>query len=50
MLGNQCVLLFDAPGAGLALWVVALVLWLALTYTILPGLMEVEDKPDLERG
>jgi tellurite resistance protein TehA-like permease len=50
VLGNGCVLLHDAPGAGLALWAVALALWVGLTYTILPGLMEVEDKPDLDKG
>jgi tellurite resistance protein TehA-like permease len=50
VLGSGCVLLHGAPGAGLALWAVALALWTGLTYTILPGLMEVEDKPDLGRG
>jgi tellurite resistance protein TehA-like permease len=50
VLGNGCVLLQGAPVAGLVLWVVALVLWALLTYTILPGLMEVEDKPDLDKG
>jgi tellurite resistance protein TehA-like permease len=50
VLGNGCVLLHDAPGPGLALWVIAVVLWVVLTYTILPGLMEVEDKPELDKG
>jgi tellurite resistance protein TehA-like permease len=44
------VFLHEAPGAGLALWVVTLALWALLSYTILPGLMEVEDKPDLDKG
>jgi len=50
VLGNGCVFLHEAPGAGLALWVVTLALWALLSYTILPGLMEVEDKPDLDKG
>jgi tellurite resistance protein TehA-like permease len=50
VLGNGCVLLHDAPGPGLALWVAAIALWAVLSYTILPGLMEVEDKPDLGKG
>ncbi len=50
VLGNGCVLLHAAPGAGMVLWVVAVVLWAVLSYTILPGLMEVEDKPDLDKG
>src|SRR5262249_15348501 len=50
VLGNQCVLLAGAPAAGVALWVVGLVLWCGLTYTMLPGLMEAENKPPLEQG
>jgi tellurite resistance protein TehA-like permease len=50
VLGNGCVLLHDAPGLGLALWALSLALWVGLTYTILPGLIEVEDKPDLDKG
>jgi len=50
VLGNGCMLLYGATGAATVLWVVALVLWVGLTYTILPGLMEVDDKPDLGKG
>lgn len=50
VLGNGCVLLHDSPGSGLTLWAVALVLWVGLSYTILPGLIEAEEKPDLEKG
>lgn len=50
VLGSGSVLLHAAPGAGMVLWGVALVLWVGLTYTILPGLMEVENKPDLDKG
>ena len=40
VLGNQCVLLFGVSAAGLALWVVGVAFWLALTYAMVPGLME----------
>jgi tellurite resistance protein TehA-like permease len=50
VLGNACVLLHDAPEAGLVLWVATLALWAGLSYTILPGLIESEDKPELEKG
>jgi tellurite resistance protein TehA-like permease len=50
VLGNGCVLLHEAPGVGLVLWTVTVALWVVLSYTILPGLMEVEDKPDLGQG
>jgi tellurite resistance protein TehA-like permease len=50
VLGSGCVLLIDAPVVGLALWAVTIALWTGLSYSILPGLMEVEEKPDLEKG
>ncbi len=50
VLGSGSVLLYDAPEAGLALWVVAIVLWVFLSYTILPALIEAEEKPELEKG
>jgi tellurite resistance protein TehA-like permease len=50
VLGNQCVLLADAPGAGLVLLVVGLLFWLCLTYAMLPGLMEGVEKPKPETG
>jgi tellurite resistance protein TehA-like permease len=50
VLGNQCVLLFGNSGAGSALWVVGVLFWLALTYAMLPGLMEGSSKPKLEAG
>src|SRR5215468_11707394 len=48
VLGNQCVSLLGASVAGLALWVVGALCWLALTYAMLPGLMETTVKPTLE--
>jgi tellurite resistance protein TehA-like permease len=50
VLGNGCVVLHNAPGPALALWALAIALWLGLSYTILPGLIEAEDKPELEKG
>jgi tellurite resistance protein TehA-like permease len=50
VLGNGSVLLYDSPVAGLVLWAAALVLWTLLSYTILPALIEAEDKPELEKG
>jgi tellurite resistance protein TehA-like permease len=50
VLGSQCVLLFGFRMAPLVLWVVAVLLWLPLTYAMLPGLMEGKAKPNLEEG
>jgi tellurite resistance protein TehA-like permease len=50
VLGSGCVVLCDATSAGTALWVLAILLWAGLSYTILPGLMEAEAKPELEKG
>lgn len=50
VLGNGCVLLYESHASGLALWTVALILWIGLSYSILPRLIEAEEKPDLEKG
>jgi len=50
VLGNQCVLQVGATAAGLALWVVGVLCWLALTYVMLPGLMEARAKPNVAEG
>jgi tellurite resistance protein TehA-like permease len=50
VLGNQCVLLFNANAAGLALWIIGIVFWLALSYAMLPGLMEGSVKPSPQEG
>jgi tellurite resistance protein TehA-like permease len=50
VLGSGSVILHDAPAVGTALWVVTIVLWTGLSYTILPGLMEAEAKPELDKG
>lgn len=50
VLGNQFVLLAGASAAGATLWVVGVLFWLALSYAMLPGLMEAADKPKPEVG
>jgi tellurite resistance protein TehA-like permease len=50
VLGNGCVMLHGAPIAGLCLWLLTIILWTGLSHTILPGLMEADDKPELEKG
>jgi tellurite resistance protein TehA-like permease len=50
VLGNQCVLLYGAAEAGLALLFVGVLFWLALSYAMLPGLMEGAAKPKPEEG
>src|SRR5499427_6276119 len=50
VLGNQCVLQFGVTAAGLALWMVGVLFWLALTYVMLPGLMASQAKPKLAEG
>lgn len=50
ILGNQFVLLGVSKTAGLWLWGAGLSFWILLTYTVLPWLMEQEEKPALEKG
>jgi tellurite resistance protein TehA-like permease len=50
VLGIQYVALLGDYRAGMALWVTAIVLWIALTYTIFTALTIKEEKPTLDRG
>jgi tellurite resistance protein TehA-like permease len=50
VLGSQFVLLAADYQTGAALWVVAIALWIALTYTIFAGLTIKERKPTLDQG
>jgi tellurite resistance protein TehA-like permease len=50
VLGSQCVLLAGEVRAGIALWAVAIVLWVGLTYTIFAGFTIKERKPTLDQG
>ena len=50
VLGSQAVLLASDYRAGAALWIVAVVLWVGLTYTIFAGFTIKERKPTLDQG
>lgn len=50
VLGSQALLLSGAGRAAVALWALALLLWVVLTYAIFAGLTIKEHKPPLERG
>jgi tellurite resistance protein TehA-like permease len=50
IVGSQCVKLYAPVGVALVLWFLGLGLWFALTYGMLPRLMEGEHKPPLTRG
>lgn len=50
VLGNGCVSLIDSPDVGVVMWGVAILFWAGLTYTVLPQLMEADNKPPLEKG
>lgn len=50
VLGAQCMQLGGPVRAAIALWGLAIVLWLLLTYTIFTIFTVKEDKPPLDRG
>ncbi len=50
ILASQCIVLLDNVPAGFALWALAAVLWLALTYTIFTAFTVRHPKPALDRG
>lgn len=50
VLGSQFVLLAGSWAIGFALWCLAIVLWLVLTYTIFTAFTVKEDKPSLAEG
>ena len=50
ILGGQFVLLTADYRTGTTLWVVGLVLWIGLTYTIFTGFTVKEHKPTLDKG
>lgn len=50
VLGTQCILLWNAYDVAVGLWVLALVLWLILTYSIFTTLTIKEEKPSLSEG
>jgi len=50
ILGSQFLLLGENTFAAAALWSLAVVLWITLTYTIFTGLTIKEHKPPLDKG
>src|SRR5215831_3274155 len=50
VLGTQFLVLAQSYRAGMALWIVALVLWFGLTYAIFTALTIKEHKPALNQG
>ncbi len=50
VLGSEFVILADDPRIGFILWGVAVILWLALTYTIFTVFTIKEEKPTLDKG
>lgn len=50
ILGSEFVILARSMFAGLALWFVALILWLGLIYTIFTAFTIKEEKPPLDQG
>ncbi|MGH8850034.1 MAG: tellurite resistance/C4-dicarboxylate transporter family protein [Casimicrobiaceae bacterium] len=50
VLGSQLVILESDYRAGVALWAVAVLLWIGLTYAIFAALTIKEHKPPLDRG
>lgn len=50
VLGSQFVILYGSDQVALILWGVAIVLWLALTYTIFTAFTVKKNKPTLDQG
>lgn len=50
VLGSCCLFLAGAETAAFILWLVAVVLWIVLTYTIFTAFTVKEEKPTLDKG
>lgn len=50
VLASQCFVQVDAPRAGFVLWLLAVVLWIGLIYTIFTAFTVKTDKPTLDKG
>lgn len=50
ILGSQFIMIFENYSAAFVLWVIGLVLWVILNYTIFTGLTVKENKPTLAEG
>ncbi|MFC0445018.1 tellurite resistance/C4-dicarboxylate transporter family protein [Pseudidiomarina halophila] len=50
LVGSQAFILFDAYWVAFVSWIIALLLWIVLTYTIFTALTIRRDKPTLDKG
>ncbi len=50
VLGSQSVLLAREMAAGFGFWIIAVILWISLTYTIFTAFTIKENKPPLDKG
>lgn len=50
ILASEFIVLVDEQPSAIVLWVLAIVLWVALTYTIFTSLIVKPQKPTLDRG
>jgi tellurite resistance protein TehA-like permease len=50
VLGSQCIVIADAPGVAFWLWVLGIVLYVVLTYSVFTILTVKEHKPPLAEG
>jgi tellurite resistance protein TehA-like permease len=50
VLGSQFILVAADYRAGIALWAVAILLWILLTYTVFAGFAIKKQKPTLDQG
>jgi tellurite resistance protein TehA-like permease len=50
ILGSQWLIIYQAASLAFALWLLAILLWIILTYTIFTGLTVKENKPTLAEG
>ena len=50
ILGSQWLIIFHAPRPALLLWILAVLLWMVVTYTIFTGVTVKENKPTLAGG
>ncbi|MCC6906868.1 MAG: tellurite resistance/C4-dicarboxylate transporter family protein [Phycisphaerales bacterium] len=50
VLGSQCLIILALPELATGLWVLGLLLWIVLTYTVFASLTVKQSKPELARG
>ena len=50
ILGSQFIIIFENYSASFILWIIGLILWVILNYTIFTGFTVKENKPPLEEG